>query len=270
VRGQAATLRYLATTHLSQGQPERALERITASLDRSQASGASPLTLIALAAIRMALGDAAAADEAYQRAIERARQIRAVDQEASALTLYGRFLAQQARLPEARDRLTQAVAVYESLRAGLADADQRMMYASRSASPYEPYVDVLMALARQDTQQAYAREAFRAAERARARGLIDLLAASDVDVRRGVDRELVDREQSLRRRLNAKAALRTTVLMESRDQRRVQRLDAEIAEISRDWRDALAAMRAESPAFASLTEPETLSVEEVQRSLASS
>lgn len=261
-RGQANTLRYLATTQLALGRTDEALASITASLDRSQAAQ-SPSGLATLAAVHDALGDHATALSAYERAIDRARQVRARDQEVSVLARYGRLLASLDRLDEARDALTQAVELHETLRAGLADADQRMHYASRAVTPYQAYIDVLMALEARAPGQGHAREAFRTAERARGRGLLDLLAASSVDLREGVDRDLLDRERSLRWRLNAKAAIQTSLLMNGQRERRLARLEQEIADLARAWRETSTAIRQQSPAYASLNEPEPLSADEV-------
>lgn len=267
VRGQATTLRYLASTQLAMNQPREALSSITQSLEKSQATGVSPSGLATLAAVHATLGNPSEANASYVRALERARHIRARDQEAAVLTLHARFLMGQGEYGQARQQLEQALEIHETLRGVLVDPDQRMSYTSRAMTPYELYIDVLTVLDRQSPGSGLADEAFRTAERARSRGLLDLLAASNIDLRRDVDRELVNRERSLRWRLNAKAAVQTSLLMTAPSSRRLAVLEAEIADLSRSWRETTTMMRRQSPAYAALTEPELLSAKEVRELL---
>lgn len=264
VRGQAATLRMLASTQLALGHSREALESITQSLEKSQATGVKPSTLATLAAVHAALGDRALAGATYVRALERAQTVRARDQEAAVRTVYGRFLAEQGNLEEARDQLEQALVIHESLRGALVDPDQRMNYSSRSMTPYELYIDVLMQLDQRSPGSGFAEEAFRAAERSRSRGLLDLLAGSSVDLRRDVDRDLADRERSLRWQLNAKATVQTSLLMSAPASRRLATLEREIADLSRAWRETMTMIRRQSPAYAAITEPQPLAVSDVR------
>jgi CHAT domain-containing protein len=263
VRGQATTLRYLAATQLASRSPREALESITQSLDKSQAAGINASGLATLAAVHAALGDARRANEIFQQALDRARQIRARDQEAAVLALFARFQAEQGLHAEARELLEQGLTLHESLRGLLVDPDQRMSYSSRSVTPYERYIDVLMTMARQSPAGGFEAEAFRTAERARARGLLELLATSGVDVREGVDPALAERERALRWNLNAKAAIQTALLSGRPDQRKLRTLEREISDLSSAWRETTTRIRQQSPVYASLSEPQPLSAAEV-------
>lgn len=261
--GAAGTLRYLATTQLAQGFAADALGSIEESLALSQASGANPSSLATLGAAHAALGDHQRAEDAFSRAVARARTIRARGQESSALVLFGTYLRDRGRLDDAARTLREALSLTESLRTGLTDLDQRMNYTGRSARVFELLVDVLMRLEEREKTGVHAREAFHAAEASRGRGLLDLLAASGVDVRQGVSPELVERERSLRWRLNARAAIQTTLLSGPPNAKRLASIERELADLSREWRDTTAAMRRQSAAFASLSEPTPLGVDEV-------
>jgi CHAT domain-containing protein/tetratricopeptide (TPR) repeat protein len=270
VRGQATTLRQLAAVYLELGLAPDALEAIKASIDVSPpASGLIYSNSMTLANVYAALGDAPKAQAHYEEAIGRLREIRARQAEAFALTRFARFKAKQGQTGEARELLEQALAIQESLRGLLVDPDLRMSYTSTSASlgPYQLYIDVLMALEQASPGAGFAATAFHTNERARARGLLDMLATSGVDIREGVDRTLVERERSLRWNLNAKAAIQTKLLTGKRDERRLTTLDNEIAELSRTWRETTTAIRQQSPAYASLTEPQPLTAGEVGKLL---
>jgi CHAT domain-containing protein/tetratricopeptide (TPR) repeat protein len=268
VRGQATTMRQLAAVQLDLNSPHDALASITKSIEISpKASGLIYTGALTLANVYAALGDASTAQAQYEEALARFRDVRARNAEALALTRYGRFQAGQGRYAEARDLLDQALKIHESLRGLIVDPDLRMSYGSTSLGPYQLFVDVLMELDRRSPGAGFAAEAFHANERARARGLLDMLATSGIDIREGVDKTLVERERSLRWNLNRKAAIQTTVLAGKRDERRLATLEKEIADLSRSWRETTTLIRQQSPAYASLTEPEPLTAADVGKLL---
>jgi CHAT domain-containing protein/tetratricopeptide (TPR) repeat protein len=268
IRGQATTLRQLAAVQLELGAAEDALGSITKSLEISpQASGIIYSGAMTLANVYAALGDAAKAQTHYEEALDRFRKIRARNLEALALTRYARFQAGRGLYAEARDLLEQSVTIHESLRGLIVDPDLRMSYGSTSIGPYQLHVDVLMELERRSPGAGSAAEAFRTNERARARGLFEMLASAGVDIREGVDKTLVERERSLRWNLNRKAALQTSLLAGKRDERRLATLEREITDLARAWRETTTMIRQQSPAYASLTEPEPLTAAQVSKLL---
>jgi CHAT domain-containing protein/Tfp pilus assembly protein PilF len=259
VRGQATTLRQLAAVQLELGSARDALDSINRSIEISpRASGLIYTGDLTLANVHAALGDASKAQGHYEEAIGRFREVRARHAEALALTRFARFQAGRGLYVEARDLLEQALAIHETLRGLIVDPDLRMSYTSTALEPYRRYVDVLMELERRSPGGGFAAAAFHINERARARGLLDMLVASGVDVSQGVDPALVQQERSLRWRLNAKAAIQTRLLAGMRDERRLAALEEEIAVLSRDWRDTTSQVRRQSPAYAALAEPQPL------------
>ena len=268
VRGQATTMRQLAAVQLELGAPQDALASINKSLEVSpNASGLIYTASLTLANVYAALGDASKAQAYYDEALGRFREIRARNAESLALTRYGRFQASQGRYEEARDLVKQGLAIHETLRGLIVDPDLRMSYGSRSLGPYQLYVDVLMEMERRSPGAGFAAEAFHTNERARARGLLEMLATSGIDIHEGVDKALVERERALRWSLNRKAAIQTTLLAGKRDARRLAALEKEITDLSRTWRETTTLIRQQSPAYASLTEPEPLTAADVSKML---
>lgn len=265
VRGEASALRQLATVQLALGLPAEARQSVTRSVEISPpASGLIYTGALTLADVHAALGDASSAEAQYKEALARFREIRARHAEVLALSRYARFLAGRDRLPEARALLEQGLAVHESLRGLIVDPDLRMSYSSTLLEPYRLNLDVLMALEARSPGEGFAAAAFQTNERARARGLLDLLVAAGIDLREGVDGALVDRERTLRWKLNAKAAIQTRLLSGTPDRRRLATLEREIADLSREWREATTQIRQQSPAYASLIEPRPVTVDAVQ------
>jgi tetratricopeptide (TPR) repeat protein len=268
VRGQVITLRRLATVQLALGMPQDALESVTQSIEKSPtSSGKAYSASLTLANVSAALGNAPTASANYQQAIDRAREVRSRDFEAAALSLYGGFQARQGQFAEARTLLQQGIAIQESLRSQLVDPELRMSYASQSLTPYKLHADVLMEMDRASPGAGYNAEAFFTNERARARGLLDLLATSGIDIRQGVDPALVERERTLRWSLNAKAAIQTSLLSGKRDEARLRALEQQITDLSSALRETTTRIRQESPAYSALVEPQPLAAADVGRLL---
>src|SRR5262249_54208257 len=94
-RGQVPALRQLAAVQVALGNPNEALQSITEGLEKLPVTSAASVYAgsVTLANVYDALGDAEKARARYKEAIDRARQNRAREYEAAALTIFGRFLA---------------------------------------------------------------------------------------------------------------------------------------------------------------------------------
>jgi hypothetical protein len=104
--------------------------------------------------------------------------------------------------------------------------------------------------------------AFEAAERSRARSLLDMLADSGANVHEGVDFKLLARERELTTLLNAKGA--RLLPMMGRDTPQAAALKADIRKLETEYQDVEAAIRKSSPRYAELTQPEPLKLAAIQ------
>src|SRR5262245_43842160 len=109
-------------------------------------------------------------------------------------------------------------------------------------------------------------KALMANERARARGLLDLLAESGADLRHGVPPELIELQRSLQGQINAKAAARAN-LPDDGAKAQSSSLDKEISELTSRYHEVSAKIRAASPSYTALTQPQPLSAADIQRRL---
>src|SRR5262249_26725067 len=154
-----------------------------------------------------------------------------------------------------------------SLRTAVARQELRSSYLASKQDEYEFYVDVLMQLHRGNPTVGYAALGLEAADRARARSLLDVLAESRANIRKDVSAELLERERALQAELNAKENARMQVLGG-------RHTDADAAAIQRDV-DALltssqeiqARIRSASPRYAALTEPPRLNADQLRSRL---
>ena len=106
-------------------------------------------------------------------------------------------------LAASRATIEAALTLTEALRAKIPDAGLRASYVARVQETYASYVDVLMRLHAQSPSAGYDAVALQAAERTRARVLLESLVEARADIRQGVDTPLLERERSLQRKLDA-------------------------------------------------------------------
>src|SRR5262245_44513641 len=117
-----------------------------------------------------------------------------------------------------------------------------------------------MRMHRQNPTAAFDALALEVSERARARSLLELLTESRADIRQGVDSKLLERERSLQQRLNAKAAAQVSLLNRKHTPAQAEAFVKEIASITAEYEELRAQIRARSPRYATLTQPQTLNL----------
>jgi CHAT domain-containing protein len=128
---------------------------------------------------------------------------------------------------------------------------------------YEFYIDLLMRMHRADPGKGFDALAVAASERARARGLIEMLAQARADIRQGVDRELLERERALGWQINAKAQQ----LARRPTPEQAATLNREIRQLEDEYQRAQAAILRASPRYAALAQPQPLTLPEIQQQL---
>jgi CHAT domain-containing protein/tetratricopeptide (TPR) repeat protein len=183
--------------------------------------------------------------------------------ESKALFGLARIQADGGQLEGALSKVRASLALVEDLRVDVASLDLRASYLASIRERQELEIELLTRLDARDAAAGYDRLAFEAAERARARSLLDSLAEARAQIREGVDPALVAREASLRQELNAKARR----LMSLSQGDKAAALEKEIDELRLAHRELRDRIRAESPRYAALTEPRPLSLSDVQNTV---
>src|SRR5262249_53084682 len=168
-------------------------------------------------------------------------------------------------LTQARQTVEQAIGLIESLRTNIAGQELRASYFASRQDFYESYIDVLMQMRKQNPTAAFDAVALVVSERSRARSLLELLRESRGDIRQGVDSSLLERERSLQQRLNARAAAQFALLNRKHTPEQADAAAKEIAAITDEYEETEAQIRARSPQYAALTQPQPLSLTEIQQ-----
>jgi CHAT domain-containing protein len=165
----------------------------------------------------------------------------------------------------ARVTIEAALEKVEHLRARISDAGLRATYVARVQETYGAYVDTLMRLHLRAPTGGYDAAALQAAERSRARVLLESLVEARADIREGVDQALLDRERALNRRLeNASQQLSRTLAGKSTGVEIAAARKA-LEKLSSERQQLEAQIRKASPRYAALTHPEPLTASEIQK-----
>jgi len=264
--GEAATLASLGS-HYGASQPAKALELLGRALallaeQGDRAGEARALYRSGLA--QSALGRTKEAFASFEAALGRFRAIADPNGEAAALQEMARRELAGGDPVAARARLESALALVESLRSRVAGDRLRSSYFSSLREAYDLYVEVLMELHRRDPAAGYAARAFEAAERGRARSLLDLLREARVEIRRGADPGLLEDERRLRIALNAKAERLARTLAGNHTPEQEADARREVDAAAAAYELAESRLRSALPAYGALVRPEPATLPAVQ------
>jgi CHAT domain-containing protein/tetratricopeptide (TPR) repeat protein len=263
--GEANSLDNIGNTLARLGRRNEAREYLQRAL-AIQRSSRNPYmlarTLRNLGALAREDGDPSQALAHLEEAVEISRTIRDRDGEASALAESSRVEYARAKYAAAHQRAQAALAAFESVRLAVASPTLRASFFASVRDLQELDIDILMRLHADRPKEGFAAAALFTSERSRARSLLELLHESSVEIRRGVDTSLLDRERELERSIARKAEQRSRSGRESEAEavataKELDALTTELEQVQGRIRDT-------SPQYAALTHPVPLTVNEIQ------
>jgi len=264
---ESYALRYIGSAHLALGEPEEALEHLERSLEVQRFVEDPRFEAKTLADVGRAhelMGDLQAAATHFDRSLDLSEA--SLNRVGQAVSLFG--LARTSRglnqLDAARNFVERALEVAESLRTEVESQQLRASYFDSVHEYHKLHVDVLMRLDKTRPGEDLAAAAFKASERARARSLLENLVEAGVDVRTGVDRDLLERERSLEQLLASSADRQMQLSGEPGGEAELAALSEEIRDLIAQHDQVRAEIRSRSPHYAALTQPQPLGLREVQ------
>jgi tetratricopeptide (TPR) repeat protein len=184
--GEALTLTNVGRVYVARRQFQDAIDLYTRVLELHRAVGSrrgEALALTYLGAAEAGVGKVEAAIARFDAAARIQREIR--DERGEAATLFARARTEAAvdRLDAAREHLAAAERIAESLRGAAPGLDLRMSYFASVQDYFELDVELLMRMHAREPGGRWAAQALHAVERARARGLLEMLADSRIETR---------------------------------------------------------------------------------------
>ena len=186
---------------------------------------------------------------------------------AEAETRYGIARVETARgnFAEARTQIEAALPIVEALRTKIANQYLRISYFASVQDYYELYINVLMQLHKQSPASGLDKIALGVNEQARGRALLDTLIQAQADIRRGVDPGLLKQQQDLERQLTSLSQQR--MLKDPKNTGEAAAVKKQLASLLVEYHKVAEQMLQKNPAYAALTQPRALSIDDIQASL---
>jgi CHAT domain-containing protein/Tfp pilus assembly protein PilF len=266
--GEAQTLGNIGLVYRSLGEMQKALEKFNEALPIKRALGdriGEANILNHIGVVYRSLGEIQRALEKYNEALLIRRAVGDRYGEAETLLGIARAEQKQGNLTQAHQTIEQAISIVESVRASISSQELRASFFASRQDLYESYIEVLMQMHKQNPAASFDALALTVSERARARSLLELLTESRIDVRQGVDSSLLERERSLQQLLNAKAAAQIALLSRNHTPAQAEAAAKEIDSITTEYKELREQIRARNPRYAALTQPQPLSLAEIQQ-----
>lgn len=269
-REEATTLDLIGVAHSALNAPDKALEEHRKALQLRRAVGDrrnEALTLANIAHVYFLMNETANALKHYDEALSLFRSVEDRNNAARALIGSARIKVSQNELLEARRSIEEALALIEAVRASAGGQQSRYAYFASKQDAYKLYIELLMAQHRLAPDAGHDAEALAATERARARGLLELMNEARVDVRQGVDAKVIEREHELMQMLNAKARRQIQLLGQPGSKEQLADLNREVRALEEEYQQVQTSIQKASPAYAALTQPQPLNLKQIQQQL---
>ncbi len=265
---ESLALTSLGRVCAASGDKAKALDHYSRALTLSRKAGEhfqEGLVLNEMGQVHHDSGRTTEALDHYQKALALQKAFK--DTVGQPATLYNIARAERdlGNLAEALAHAEEAIQLTESLRTTVASYELRASYLGSVRVYYDLYIDLLMRLHGRFPTRGYMAAAFQASERARARALLDGLTESRADIRQGVDSALVDQERNLRQTISAKAERQARISGKKGSEAEAAALESEIRRLNTEYIQVQADIRSKSPRYAALTQPQPLTLKEIQQ-----
>jgi CHAT domain-containing protein/Tfp pilus assembly protein PilF len=267
-RGEAYTRNHLGLAHHALGDERNAIEQYRLSLSLAQSVGdrqAEAYALGNLGGAHAALKDLEKARESYRQSLQIWRSLLGRQPEATTLGNLAGVERDLGEMDASREHFRAALDLIESMRTNLASQELRGSYFASAQNLHQLYIDLLVRLDNERPGKGFAAEALHASERARARGLMELLAEAHYEIKQGIDPALQQREQALHTRLSWLGAQLDRARAQPRpNQKQIATLAAELRQAESERQHLETEIRRGSPKYAELFYPEPPRLEEIQ------
>jgi CHAT domain-containing protein/Tfp pilus assembly protein PilF len=184
---------------------------------------------------------------------------------AAALHCLARFEFQHGDLARAKAHIEEALKVIELVRTHVSSQELRTAYFATVHDYYELDVEILMRIDGRVPRMGFDRQALEASERGRARTLLETLTEAHADIRNGVDSRLLDDEQALQEKVDARSAKLTKLMSGQHTEDEAQAARNQVDEALAQYQEVETKIRNASPRYAALTQPEPPTVDDLQK-----
>ena len=164
------------------------------------------------------------------------------------------------------DHFKKSIHIIESIRSKIHLEELKASYFSSDEriDSYYRLVDIFFLMSQINPGQHHIKSAFETMEKAKARAFLDRLELSKIEKRRDIDPELLEREHNLMEEISK---LNSTIITPGLDGNQKQKHMNRLKRLEQDLETLNRTVRLNSPSYANLKYPRTVSLEEAQSSL---
>ncbi|WP_321162537.1 CHAT domain-containing protein [Nostoc sp. KVJ3] len=267
-RGIPTALNNIGIVYLNLGENQKALSYFSQSLSLHQQAGDKrgiPTDLNNIGKVYSNLGEHQKALDYYNQCLPLYIQMGSKAGEARTLYNIASVQRDSGDFKASLTQIKRVIKIIEDLRTKIDSQELRTSYFATVQDYYEFYIDLLMQLHKQHPSQRYDALALQTSERARARSLLELLTEANADIRQGVEPKLLSQEHNLQQQLDTLEKRRIQLLGVNHTEAEVQALEKEIEAVLEQYQQIQAQIRATSPRYAALIQPQPLSLTQVQQ-----
>ena len=268
--GVAEALGFSGVAYIDQGRVREGLQLLEDALalrrvrrERSAEAG----TLLETARAWQLLGDLDRAAALFGETLALGRQVGNTGLEATCLYHWAVLDRQRGDLRQALMRVEEALQMIESVRSGVGSEKLRVTYLASKRAWYELYIDLLMRLDEAEPGRGYAVMALEASERARARGLLDLIAEGRIDVEEGIAPALKRQEKELGARLSWIQESLDEAMARDPEGARAAELRAQLDQVGGELQQLEDEIRRLHPRYAEVRYPTPLRLDQIRNLL---
>ncbi|OKH29388.1 hypothetical protein NIES2101_43450, partial [Calothrix sp. HK-06] len=267
--GQAVTLNNIGCVYSLLGDKQQALKFYNQSLPLRIEIGdkaGQAVILNNIGRVYLDLGDKQQALKFYNQSLPLSVQVGDKAGQATILWNIAYLERNRGNISESLKQIQAAIEIIESLRKTYTNKDLQSTYFSTVQDYYQFDINLLMELHKKYPNQGYDTTAFNISERARARSLVDLLAESNANIRKGVDPKLFEEEQLILGKIEA-VQKRLQEPSTSKDKTGTEKLKQENENLLNQYRELVDKIRTTSPQYGDIQYPEPLELKQIQQQL---
>jgi CHAT domain-containing protein/tetratricopeptide (TPR) repeat protein len=264
---EATTLNNLGLSYSKLGDRAKALDHFERALTIHRKTGEQRL----LASTLRNLGTFYLEEKDYERArsysdeaLAISRTIRDRRGEALVLVDLARLERDRGHFETAHERAEESLTAFESLRLSVASPSLRASFFVLAREAEEIDIEALMRLHADGREDGFDARALLASERGRARSLLEMLAEANAEIRRGVDRALLDLEHDLELQISVKSDQQMRLLSGKHTENAAASIARELDTLSTDLEQIQGRIRETSPQYAALMQPVPLDLKKIQ------
>lgn len=213
-----------------------------------------------------ALGEQKKALESYTKSYEIATAIG--DKKLEGDILYNKACSYEklGDLASAVKETKIAIELSESARTQFSNQQLKTFYFATANNYYKLYVNLLMQLHEKEPTKGYDAQALYINELSQARTLVDLLQEGKINIREGINSELLDKEKELVQLVNKNTeSLLRLVNKPNYSVEEKDKLEKQIHEVEVELEQVQGKIRQSNPGYAAIKTPKTLKLEEIQK-----